>query len=193
MTRGDQRSVKIVAGHWVSYLALLIALVSAVAAGFSWWRALHELERLKGLPKQPETWSHQHHHSFIDAIAYAQSIARLDFVTLALTILGVGLVIAAFPTFVIVKQSAEDSARAVAQKCSKDCSQEWIDENGNDEIREQLPILLTKFLGESPRGREILESVINDLYPESDLEFDEETRDVIQTNALTEALDKEGQ
>ena len=51
-------------------------------------------------------------------------------------------------------------------------------------------ILLTKFLGESPRGREILESVINDLYPESDLEFDEETRDVIQTNALTETLDK---
>lgn len=55
-----------------------------------------------------------------DAIAYAQSISRLDFIALCLAVLGVGLTLAVIPTFLLIKSAAVDAARNEAQSAFKE-------------------------------------------------------------------------
>lgn len=94
----------------------------------------------------------------LDAIAYAQTISRLDFAALCLAILGVGLTLAVIPTFLHIKSAAIDAARQAA----------------TDALNNQLPKLIEEAerTHRGPRGSQNDRSILI-----SDTEVLQEERD----------------
>lgn len=79
-----------------------------------------------------------------DVVRLATQLGRLDFVSVGLTILGVGLGIAAITGYLAVREKAEITARATA----REATEKWLKKEGQEILTQQFKLFADVYLTE---------------------------------------------